>query len=56
VAKSPAEVFALLALLYLIGGIALALESGSCGPLLPTALVLWVLLKVCNELERRGRG
>jgi hypothetical protein len=52
--RSPADVFALFALLCLIGGIALALDSGSCGPLLPLGLALWVLLRFANDLERRG--
>jgi hypothetical protein len=52
--RSPADVFALFALLWLIGGIALAWDSGSCAPLLITGLVLWVLLRFTNELERRG--
>ena len=51
--RSPTDVFALLALLFGIGGLLAAMQSHSVFPIVGVAVVLWVLLKFTNFLERR---
>jgi hypothetical protein len=50
--RSPTDVFALLVLLFGCGGVALAVQEGSILPIMVVVIVLWVLLKVTNFLER----
>jgi hypothetical protein len=50
--RSPTQVFALLVLLFGLGGLLAALQSNSLMPILIVAVVLWGLLKVTNFFER----
>ena len=50
---SSADIWKRLALLFVIGGVLLAFQQGSCWPLVPVLLALWVLLLVANRLGRR---
>jgi hypothetical protein len=52
---SQSNVFGYLVLFFVIGGVAVTLQTGSCVYLLPILVVLGVLLKMVNGSQGGGK-